>query len=338
MYDTLYNQISEIEAMATSPWALALSLAGILSTVLLIVYMHFSAKNRNKKLSAGWYICAYFFPLITVIVFLNKRKKFPGADMKVCPACGDKYPKVYEVCGRCLAPLPEISEEEKSRNQKIEKITGPAFWVTYVAATVASVVMVVMMLIPLFETFGDIMSDLDNIGGRLAITNEAGDKVFYDKKGNEYKNGDDVVIYGKDGTAYTYTADTVTDEDGWEYEDYFYVSEDGEKYSYQLTYVDENGWFVYDEKEEFDYSEEYYNDGGEEDFYYDETSGEYYYHDGGVVSDEDFLKHSLNEISDYKYYEDPYYDKEGKVYYWAGEASWNEKGELITAKNDPTTK
>ena len=37
----------------------------------------------------------------------------------------------------------------------------------------------------------------------------------------------------------------------------------------------------------------------------------------------------------YKYYNDYYVDEEDNKYYWAEEASWNEKGELITAENDP---
>ena len=36
----------------------------------------------------------------------------------------------------------------------------------------------------------------------------------------------------------------------------------------------------------------------------------------------------------YRYYNYPYVDAEGNIYFCAYEASWNEKGELITAEND----
>ena len=45
---------------------------------------------------------------------------------------------------------------------------------------------------------------------------------------------------------------------------------------------------------------------------------------------------SINKtIQKNRYYEDRYIDEEGNLYYYADEVSWNEKGEIITAENDP---
>ena len=105
-----------------------LAISGIIEifcTASLLLFMHFSAKYRNYKLSLGWYIAGFLFPLITVFVFLSKRKKFPGPKMKVCPICGDKYPEVYQVCGRCLIELPENQQEEKKKAPAKETSISP---------------------------------------------------------------------------------------------------------------------------------------------------------------------------------------------------------------------
>ena len=51
--------------------------------------------------------------------------------------------------------------------------------------------------------------------------------------------------------------------------------------------------------------------------------------------DEEYEFDDLFEEQDYRYYYDRYIDKEGNFYYYAEEVSWNEKGEIITAENDP---
>ncbi len=331
MYESL---MTNIESMTTSPLFYVSNILGLVATGLLFVYMYFTSKHKNQKLGFGWYICGYFFPLITAIVFIKKSKKFPGPDMKVCPACGDKYPKVYEVCGRCLAPLPEASEEEKNKNKKLSKITGIAFWIAYVIATAVTIAWMVMLCSIMIDAFKGIM---DGFGeDRIGITSDSGDTFFYDKKGNSYENAEDVIIYGKDGKQYTYTVDTVTDQ-GYEFEEDFYIDEKGKKYDYYNCYVNEDGWFVYDEDEEFDLSEEYYED-EDEPFHYDEKEDKYFKDDGTEMSTDEVIAYYSDQAANYKYYDEPYYDEDGNIYYWAAEASWNEKGELITAKNDPTVK
>ena len=45
----------------------------------------------------------------------------------------------------------------------------------------------------------------------------------------------------------------------------------------------------------------------------------------------------VNQEGDgYRYYYEYLVDEDGNIYYDAFEASWNEKGELITAENDPS--
>lgn len=277
----------------------------ILAVVFSLLFMHYSAKHLNYKLSPAWYVCGVLFSVWTVIVFLIKRKDFPGENFKVCPSCGGKYPVNYEICSRCLVELPAINPEEKAKEKKLSKLFGSAIIAVYALSVIAGIVFGIGFAY-------DIINDVLNSNDRIAV-----DGVFYDKKGISYENEDDVLLYDEDGRTYTYATEKVKDADfDYEYDEYYYVRDDGEKYFYYDCYVTEDGWFYCDK-------------GG---------LLEYYYPDTEKMSDEEldaYYKEQL-ELSneEYKYYNSSYVDKKGNKYYSAYEASWNEKGELITAEND----
>lgn len=285
-----------------------ISVLQLVSAALFLVFMHFSAEHRNKDLSVSWYIFGFLFPLLTGIVFLVKRKKFPGASMKVCPICGDKYPEVYEVCGRCLVELPANDEVKKKKQAKIARVCGILFIIIYIALEVVVGAYIVKTFSWAFSMIGEAFES-----DRIAVVNEEGDKVYYDKMGNSYEDPYDVVIYDKKGNTYKYYAD----EEAYEY---WYVRDDGEKFDSYSCYVDEDGFFYYDKDYELFYPEEEYD-------YEDET----YSYDEDIALDE-----IMTELENYKYYESYCVDSDGNIYYWAEEASWNADGELITAENDPT--
>ena len=295
----------------------------------LLLFMHFSAKHRNHKLSPGWYVAGVFFSPITALVFLSKRKKFPGANMKVCPICGDKYPEVYQVCGRCLIDLPENKEGEKKKEKSLSKVFGWLFVVIYVVTSIVTLAVATYTASYVIEKFGG-MEGLLNDSYRMMCTDENGNKVFYDKKGNVYESGLDVPLYGEDGEVYTF----VTTEEIDEYGEYktVYVNEEGEEFISYLCYVTEDGFFYYDADDELVYPEVEYEEDFEEDVY-----------DKEYPEDPDSIKAMIDlyfdEVigfySDYRYYDDYLVDEDGTKYYWSDEASWNEKGELITAENDP---
>lgn len=284
-----------------------ISLINLLTTAFCILFMHYSAKHRNHQLGLGWYVCGVFFGIWTVLVFLLKRKDFPGPDLKVCPSCGNKCPVNYEVCNRCLVELPEINTEEKAKQKKLSKIFGTGLIVTELTAFFIGSVMGVVM----FRQIMDIaMGDYDS-GYRISVNG-----VFYDKKGNAYENENDVLLYDQEGRIYTHSVEKVTAEEGYEYDEYYYVRDDGEKYYESDCYVTNDGWFYCDK-------------GGLLEYYYPDTEN---------MSEEEldaYYKEKMeNDESEYKYYDDYLVDKKGNVYYCAYEASWNEKGELITAEND----
>lgn len=292
-----------------------LSVIGIMTTAFCVLFMHFSAQHRNHKLDIVWYICGVIFGPWAVLVFLLKRKDFPGPDLKVCPSCGNRCPLSYEVCNRCLVELPDINTEEKAKQKKLSKLFGIGIIITEVVSIVAGAIIGASMAKGIFEMVGDFDYSVYDEEYRIAV-----DGVFYDKKGNSYEKGSDVVLYDAEGRTYTYTVEEVTDEDGpiyYQGEEY-YVRDDGEKYFAYDCYITSEGWFYCDKA----------------------YTLEYFYPDTEKMTQEEldaYYQLQVNQEGDgYRYYYDYLTDEKGNIYYNADEASWNEKGELITAENDTT--
>lgn len=307
MEEQIMQQMTDIysEIFKYTP---VISIINIAVTALCILYMHFSAQYRNKKLGMSWYICGIIFGPWTVLVFLLKKKNFPGPDLKVCPSCGNRCPVSYEVCNRCLVELPEINAQEKAKQKKLSGIFGAGVILSYVVSLVLSGVMFGTMasgIMDMFENF----DFSDNY--RIAVNG-----LYYDKKGNSYENENDVPLYDKDGRTYIYTEEGASG-DYYDYEEY-YVRDDGEKYFAYDCYVTEDGWFYCDKA----YTLDYYSP--DTDKMTQEEIDEYY-------------RLQVNQEGDgYRYYYEFLVDEAGNKYFEAYEASWNEKGELITAENDPT--
>lgn len=284
-----------------------ISVLNVLSLVFLILYMNYTAKYKNHELSVAWYILAFFFPLPVAIAFAVKSKKFRHENTKVCSQCGDKYPETFTMCSRCLIDLPELDDPRRMKKKKLGKIFCGLFWVSMVALIVAGIALVVTSVQQAME-----LVQLDNnFSYRIPMETVAGEKLYLDREGNVYSDPWDVVIYDRDGKTYTYEIKEIEDEEYGLYEDSFYVCEDGELYESYFCYVDEEGYFYYDEEMEISWDDSDYDYEAEYDF------------------------DDLFEEQDYRYYEDRYIDAEGNLYYYAEEVSWNDKGEIITAENDP---
>lgn len=284
----------------------------IMAIVFSLLFMHYSAKYRNKELSVGWYICGFLFGIWTLIVFLIKRKDFPGPEAKKCFQCNNNFPDSIQECPNCHIMLPEINHDEKKKQKKLGRGFGIAFIITYIVIIIVGILFGVLWA----DNLDSYIESLDE-DSRISV-----DGVFYDRKGNSYEDEDSVLLYDEDGHIYTYTVETVTDENDemFGYEEYYYVRDDGKKYDFYDCYVTEDGWFYCDKAWELE-------------LYSIDTStmtqdelDEYY----------DSLMNDANK--EYKYYDYPYVDKEGNIYYSAYEASWNKNGELIMAKNDISVK
>ena len=290
-----------------------ISVLNVLTLVFVVLYMNYTAKYKNHDLSVAWYILAFFFPVPVAIAFAVKSKKFRHENTKVCSQCGDKYPETFSMCSRCLIDLPELDDPKRMKKKKLGKIFCILFWVV-------SAISVVVIGILVATVVGQTVDLLDESFSsyRIGFTDENGETVYYDKEGNTYTDPYAVLIYGKDGEVYTYTTieDTGEGEDAFYFENTVYIDEEGNEYDPYLCYVDEDGYFYYDENYEIVWDDSDYDYEAEED----------------VEIDFDDL---LEEDKNYRYYQDRYIDEDGKLYYYADEVSWNEKGEIITKKNDP---
>ncbi|MBQ9914452.1 MAG: hypothetical protein IJO73_09525 [Clostridia bacterium] len=291
-----------------------ISVLELLTIIFSILFMHYSAKHRNHQLSVGWYICGFLFGICTLIVFLVKRKDFPGPETKVCYQCGRKFPDSFQMCSNCLIDLPVIAKEEKEKQRKLTKIFGAAVIVTLTAVLITGIASGFLFAKEIIE---DPFSGLLGEDNRISVGG-----VFYDKKGNSYDQWDKVILYDEENRTYTYTVEEPenTEDELFALADYYYVRDDGEKYFTYDCYVSEDGWFYCDK-------------GGLLEIVTEDTAS---------MSEEELDEYynSLLEAEDseYRYYDYAYKDKNGKIYYSADEASWNEKGVLITAENDVSLK
>ena len=285
-----------------------ISALNVLAIVSVILYMHYTAKYKNHDLSVAWYILGVFLPLPVAIAFAIKSKKFRHENTKVCSQCGDKYPETFSMCSRCLIDLPELDDAKRMKKKKLGKIFGAIF----ALVTVASVVTLGFLVSTVFDLTKGMIEGFD-YSYRIGITDENGETVYYDKEGNTYTDPYAVLLYGRDGEVYTYTTldDVSAEEDAFYFETQVYVDQDGNEYDPYNCYVDQEGYFFYDENFEIVWDDSDYDYEAESEI-------------------EDFLTEQ-----NYKYYDDRYVDEDGKLYYYADEVSWNEKGEIITAENDP---
>ena len=290
-----------------------ISVLNVLAVVFVILYMHYTAKYKNQELSVAWYIFGFLFTVPTAIVFAVKSKKFRHENTKVCSQCGDKYPETFTMCSRCLIELPEHDDPSRMKKKTLGKIFCILFWVVSVISVVVSGMLMATVVGQTIDLLDESFSS-----HRIGFTDENGETVYYDKEGNTYTDPNAVLIYGKNGEVYTYTTieDAGEGEDAFYFENTVYIDEDGNEYAPYLCYVDEDGYFYYDENYEIVWDDSDYDYEAEED----------------VEIDFDYL---LEEDKNYRYYQDRYIDEDGKLYYYADEVSWNEKGEIITAENDP---
>ena len=279
----------------------------MIQRVTAMLYINFTAKYKNQDLSPGWYIFAFFFPVLAAIVFAVKSKKFRHENTKVCSQCGDKYPETFSMCSRCLIELPDLNDPKRMQKKKLGKIFALVLAVMTVVTIVLYVVFGIAMVKETLE-----LSEFDE-SNRIAVETIAGETFYFDREGEVYYHADQVPLYGRDGEVYTRIIKEVEDEAfGGTYEMALYVDSNDNEYDTFNCYVDEEGYFYYDE-----------------DFIITWDDSDYDY-DADLDDCEEWF-----DEENYRYYQDRYVDEEGNIYYYADQASWNHKGELITAENDP---
>ena len=281
--ESIYNIVPEMV------WEL-ISLVG---SAFAILFLYFSSKYRNHELTLKWYILAFFFPLITSIVYLSKRKRYDrNIGMKVCPSCGDKYPSNFQICSRCLVELPEVNEKKNSLNKKLSTVFLCLFIAVFILDLVGGAAVVGYSIKEWSAELDEISESLNEYPERISFEDSEGDIIYYDRNGEKNYDNLDFPLYDRNGNVYYFVLDEGKmgfykddGKDNWN-DANFILNED--------CFVDEEGYFV-------------------------------------ILDGDDPVK-IVEEGKEINYYFDtPYTDGKGNLYYPALSASWNEKGELITS-------
>ncbi len=275
----------------------------IVSRVFAVLYIVFVCKHYNENINVGLCVLAVFFPLISVIVQLSRKKHMQGEGLKVCRQCGEKLPPNYQVCPRCMAPLEQYDEAKAKKSKTLSHVMLAVFSVSKATVIISMIVFLASISGLVFTTLAETV----DFQQRVSITVD-GEEVYFDKKGKSYDDPDDVVLYAKDGTKYVYDDDTGC-----------YVNKNTDEYDGLLCYVDRDGWFYYDAEDTLSYVEPDMDRSAIFNLGEDELKNM-------KVSD------LVSRILDLGRTE-TWCDEDGNEYYSAFSASWNEKGELIWQEN-----
>lgn len=271
------------------------TILSVASSLLAMATVYFSTKYRNGQHKLSWYLFALFLPFLCMIVFFFKRKEMNGAGMKQCPVCHSNYPKEFVTCYKCNLQLPEYSEEKSKRNKTLAIVMAVLFALCFAFDSFCSVAVVL-------DTFSDFFSEetYEGVVERISFTDENGNKVYYDREGNAYNDPLEVALYTKDGTKYVYS--NATDR---------YQNSDGKTVAYYNAYIGTDGYLVIDNEDSI--------------YYYDQNKDDDTY-EVGEIGEELYESSVLTP-----YYEAPYTDDDGNIYYPADVASWTKDGKLITS-------
>lgn len=207
------------------------------------------------------------------------------------------YNKFCHNCGAVLHPSANFCPNCNNMNLVVNvpkdseknKKTSKTFFGVSVAVYVIAVITYMVFISCMVSTY---VGAIDSVlDGAMSGLEESFDSGTH----FGYTIDGETVYYDREGNIY-YDDDDVLyyDKDGATYtyddDDYWFVGETGARYDYAYCYVDSDGYFIYDAA------------GYENDY---------------------------NAVITYDEITDSYYDKDGNIYYYADEVSWNSKGVMV---------
>lgn len=246
----MFSSISAIYVIA-----IISSLLSLTFNVLFMFAIQYDCKARENKNTTMWMILCFFFPLIAGIVYACKRNSSNTAAPIRCDRCGAYSNPAAEFCLYCGNPIMKNTIEKRKKDQKnAHTLFGFAVG-TYVINIILSIAVVVICFNIMsdvvlkgleigdeiiggdsqyFDNF-DFDDDFDDWKYHFGY-NIDGIKTYYDRNGKAYTDADDVLFFDKAGNTYTYDDD-----------EYVYKSANGREYDFNYCYVDEYGYFIFDE-------------------------------------------------------------------------------------------
>lgn len=205
--------------------------------------------------------------------------------------------KVCENCGKMYPTNFQYCSEclaELPEYQPEKKKQQKIFATVFLCLYVAIYLFNAVSSVHVISSGLEVLSSKDTAESRICLKDTDGADVYYDRNGERYYDELEVPLYDREGNTYYYT---YAGGDCFHKDDgtVSLWEEDNDIYA-EYCYVDEEGYFV-------------------------DMSGKY-----------DLVKIVETEDSEY-YFETPYTDGEGNLYYPAMYASWNKQGQLITSED-----
>lgn len=208
----------------------------IFARILIPLSINLDCRARNLAQRKLFTILSFFFPVLIGIIYAIRRKSLQKA-FKVCSKCGSKADPYAANCPKCGGYM---LLEYKNPKAKMLK-------------TISIVLCVVGVLAYSAGEFIGLPSYIDEIKEQiLAITEgDVGDAeddddyiideggLWYDRNGIAYSNYYSIKFYDENGKEYYFE----TDEDV--YDIIGVLDEDGNKYEYDKSFINEDGYFCY---------------------------------------------------------------------------------------------
>lgn len=216
-----------------------------LAGVILAIAISKDCKARNNGSGALWGVFTLFFPAFAGII--------------------------YCIYSRFLAKRDAKTDADRKKIKTSRRLTIVAVLV-YIAAFMIAVIAIIT------GVASGIASSIDNEATNI---NSLMYSEYYDMNGVKYDEGEQVILYDKEGNAYHIAESS----NGWNH--YPYFDEKGNEYLLDQCYISKDGYFYYDKNNELTDSKELY--------FYDKT---FYDKDG-------------NEYKPIGFY--AFFDKDGKI-------------------------
>ncbi|MGN0458967.1 MAG: hypothetical protein ACI4IL_08365 [Eubacterium sp.] len=211
--------MNTVEAINISSSVIRLILVPVFrefSAVLLAIAISKDCKARDNGSGVLWGLFTLFFPAFAGII--------------------------YCIYSRFLVKREVKTDKDKKKIKTSRRLTAWAILVYIVALVIAVIALIT-------GAASGIASSIKNDGTNI---NSLMYDEYYDMNGVRYDEGEQVILYDKEGKAYHISESP----NGWNY--YAYFDEKGNEYLLDQCYISKDGYFYYDKNNELTDSEELY--------------------------------------------------------------------------------
>lgn len=149
---------------------------------------------------------------------------------------------IYCIYSRFLAKRDVKTDRDKKKIKTSKRLTIGSVLVYIIALVIAVITIITSAASGIASSIENEETDINSL-----MYDE-----YYDMNGVKYDEGEQVILYDKEGNAY-HIAES---PNGWNY--YPYFDEKGNEYSLDQCYISKDGYFYYDKNNELTDSEELY--------------------------------------------------------------------------------